>query len=145
VADWRILHEAAVTESNVTALAKLVHETEQAIDRRMRELSPDDEEYRELKLAADELRCIKVEKLGSPDSTQSRRQTPALNLEQFDIFSGDPNNPLWLESVQGIAAAVKEMHQLAAQKPGPYFIFSVRSSSYIACVNTTPPRKSGAG
>jgi len=51
----------------------------------------------------------------------------------FDIFSvGPKNNPLWIESVEGLSNARERMEQIAANAPGQYFIFSISSSSMLA-------------
>src|SRR5262249_38280935 len=52
---------------------------------------------------------------------------------EFDIFSGSPpNNAMWLESIVGFDHAVARMKQIAAQKPGPYFVFSQSSKRMVA-------------
>ena len=55
----------------------------------------------------------------------------------FDIFSGDPTqNPIWLEPVIGLSTARQRMEQIAAAKPGQYFLFNVQSHSVLAKVDT---------
>jgi len=55
----------------------------------------------------------------------------------FDIFRGDPaHNPIWLEPVKGLSIARQQMEQIAAKKPGRYFLFSVQSRSVLATVYT---------
>jgi hypothetical protein len=45
---------------------------------------------------------------------------------------------LWLESVVGFGAARERMQRLAAQKPGPYFIFSTNIHVVLATIDSTP-------
>ncbi len=43
----------------------------------------------------------------------------------FDIFSGHPDkDAVWIETIQGLSNARARMHELAAQVPGDYFVFS---------------------
>lgn len=45
-------------------------------------------------------------------------------VPKFDIFSGVPDrDAVWVCTVQGLATAKERMDRLAAEKPGPYFIF----------------------
>jgi len=70
MSDWRILCEAAVCETNPTVLKQLVHETEDALFRRLLELS---KERCEIAEAADTLRKIKTERLDWPNPSSGRR------------------------------------------------------------------------
>ena len=55
----------------------------------------------------------------------------------FDIFSGVPEgNPMWLESTVGLSNAREHMEQIAANKPGQYFISSIGTHSPIAQIET---------
>jgi len=56
------------------------------------------------------------------------------------IFSGcfPEADVLWLESVVGFDAARERMQRLAAQKPGPYFIFSTNIHVVLATIDSTP-------
>ena len=55
----------------------------------------------------------------------------------FDILSGAPGkNARWLEAVPGFANARKRMETLAADSPGPYFIFNPWNSSVPVQINT---------
>jgi hypothetical protein len=55
----------------------------------------------------------------------------------FDIFSGRPDkNALWIETVEGLSNARARMHDLAAQKPGQYFVFSTGGHAIIAQIET---------
>jgi hypothetical protein len=56
---------------------------------------------------------------------------------KFDIFSGQiDNGPLWLESVEGLSNARGRMRQIAAEKPGRYFVFSPANNSVLAEMET---------
>jgi hypothetical protein len=61
-------------------------------------------------------------------------------LPTFHIFSGRyiDKDVLWVESVEGLAAAKKRMEAIAAEKPGPYFVFSVADRAALATTDTTP-------
>ena len=56
----------------------------------------------------------------------------------FDIFSGrfDTPNALWIEAVQGLVAAHERMQEIAATKPGEYFIFCCRTQAVVATTHT---------
>jgi hypothetical protein len=55
----------------------------------------------------------------------------------YDIFRGkwDEIDP-WLEAVIGVNEAKMRMEQIAAEKPGKYFVFCVVDQSIIASVDT---------
>jgi hypothetical protein len=56
----------------------------------------------------------------------------------YDIFSGcRDQNPLWLESVEGLEQACETMRQRAALSPGPYFVFCVTNQAVLASIDTS--------
>ncbi|MGC2330279.1 MAG: hypothetical protein WA581_02400, partial [Candidatus Acidiferrales bacterium] len=56
--------------------------------------------------------------------------------ETFDIFSGVlDQTPIWREAVEGIASARERMEQIAANRPGPYFVFCGLSHSVVAKID----------
>jgi hypothetical protein len=56
---------------------------------------------------------------------------------QFDIFKGTTGGqPLWVEAISGLEAAISRMQELALQKPGRYFVYSTDSAKVVA---TTDP------
>jgi hypothetical protein len=56
----------------------------------------------------------------------------------FDIFSGTSDtDAVWLESVEGLSKARERLEQIAAVRPGAYFLYSPRSRSILAKSNTT--------
>jgi hypothetical protein len=60
-----------------------------------------------------------------------------VNEESFDIFSGAPeDNGLWVEAIAGLSNAHKRMSQIAAEKPGKYFLFSSTDQSILTRVDT---------
>jgi hypothetical protein len=61
-----------------------------------------------------------------------------MNEPAFDIFRGGigSGDEVWLESVSGLDKARERMEQIAAAKPGLYFVFSPRSYSILACADT---------
>lgn len=60
----------------------------------------------------------------------------------FDIFQGhySGKNAIWVSAARGLAAARERMAQIAANKPGPYFVFSSREQLVLAILDTTPPQ-----
>ena len=62
-------------------------------------------------------------------------------VPEFDIFLGSgENNALWLESVEGLGAAVKRMHEIAAKRPGMYFVLNLRDRVIVAKTDTRPDK-----
>ena len=61
-----------------------------------------------------------------------------MKVPQYHIFSGlRDKDPMWLETVEGFAAAHKRLKELAAQEPGPYFIFCSGTHTVVASTNTS--------
>lgn len=59
-------------------------------------------------------------------------------LPTFDIFSGSPDrDAMWIEVVSGLGAANDRLKQLAAKKPGPYFLFDPRQHAILARLDTS--------
>jgi hypothetical protein len=57
--------------------------------------------------------------------------------KELDIFSGSINEqPVWLESVAGLAAASQRMMERAAHEPGRYFIYDAENRNVLECVDT---------
>jgi len=55
----------------------------------------------------------------------------------FDIFSGRPGKDMvWIEAIQGLSNARERMEQIAAEKPGKYFVFSIASRAILAQTET---------
>lgn len=68
----------------------------------------------------------------------------------FDIFFGQTDkNAVWVEAVKGLSNARQRMEELAAQKPGSYFVFSTSEHSILARTETSkddwPNSQAGAG
>jgi hypothetical protein len=61
-----------------------------------------------------------------------------VNKETFDIFSGAPeeNDGLWIEAIEGHSTAHQRMEQIAAEKPGRYFLFSCTEQSVLKRLDT---------
>jgi len=58
---------------------------------------------------------------------------------KFDIFSGEIHkNAVWLEAVVGLDQARARMEQLAAERPGRYFIYCSQSNSVVAHLERVP-------
>src|SRR5215472_3180340 len=70
--DWRVLYEAAVDETNPAVFERLVFDTEDAIQYRLRELSKNPDgplELNEISDAVANILTLKTERLGWPDPT----------------------------------------------------------------------------
>lgn len=63
----------------------------------------------------------------------------------LDIFSGElDKDAMWLESAESLSKARERMEKIAAEKPGRYFIYSVRSHAVLAQIDTSArPNPSG--
>jgi hypothetical protein len=60
-----------------------------------------------------------------------------VNETTFDIFSGAPEeHGEFVEAIEGLSSARERMVQIAAQKPGKYFLFSGSSQSILARMQT---------
>ena len=56
----------------------------------------------------------------------------------FDIFSGElEKDAMWLEAVQGLAAARERMNQIASETPCKYFIFCTANRSVLESIETS--------
>jgi len=56
----------------------------------------------------------------------------------LEIFSGIyPDDVLWIESVEGLAAASERMKAIATKAPGPYFVFDARTRKVLDSIDTT--------
>lgn len=67
-------------------------------------------------------------------------------LPMFDIFSGSfgDKNVQWLDAVEGLGNAADQMKQLAAQKPGRYFVFSTEQGIVVAAIDSSASESSSA-
>jgi hypothetical protein len=66
-----------------------------------------------------------------------RGYKPMDSEPKFDIFSGAPDkDAVWVECVRGLSNARERMEQIAAKKPGRYFLFSNLSHSILAKIET---------
>ena len=64
----------------------------------------------------------------------------------YDIFAGHiDKDAVWVEAVEGLGRAAMRMGQLAAEKPGAYFVFSLATHSVVVSVDTTSKSKAGEG
>ena len=60
-----------------------------------------------------------------------------VDKEAFDIFSGSPDdNGLWIEAITGFSNAGQRLRQIAADKPGKYFLFSATDQSILTRIDT---------
>ena len=55
----------------------------------------------------------------------------------FEIFSGSfDDDAMWIETVSGLERAREQMHELAGQSPGRYFLFSFRARKIVAIIDS---------
>jgi hypothetical protein len=55
----------------------------------------------------------------------------------YDVFSGhEHGDAIWLDAVEGLSNAAARMKQLAADKPGAYFVFSHETWRVVASIDT---------
>ena len=60
------------------------------------------------------------------------------NEPRFGIFSGTfDSDAIWIETVSGFDSARERMQQLATQRPGEYFLFSVHGRGIRASIDTS--------
>jgi len=60
----------------------------------------------------------------------------------FDVFSGRVDkNVFWIEAVEGSGNAYERMTKLAAQSPGPYFVFCTRTPTVCGSIDTSVPEE----
>jgi hypothetical protein len=70
-------------------------------------------------------------------SSSDRHASTDADNSTFDIWSGTPQKTgKWLDTVTGLAEARKRMAELAAQTPGPYFIFSAWNRCILDQIDT---------
>ena len=56
----------------------------------------------------------------------------------YEIFSGSLHDePMWLETVEGIAAATNRMKERARTVPGRYFVYSIEDSAVLVSIDTS--------
>lgn len=60
----------------------------------------------------------------------------------FDVFSGCLENgtALWIEAVEGVGNAADRMKQLATEKPGRYFVFSLEKRTVVVAIDSSSPQ-----
>ena len=57
----------------------------------------------------------------------------------YDIFRGaiGSGEEIWIEAVSGLENARRRMQQIAAARPGLYFVFNVHAHVVVASADTT--------
>lgn len=62
------------------------------------------------------------------------------SVPTFHIFSGNNDrDALWVCAVEGLANAKERMDQLAAEKPGAYFVFYTTTHEILSRTDTSKP------
>ena len=61
-----------------------------------------------------------------------------MTTHKFDIFRGLFGNPdaIWIECVEGLAAATHRMDEIADERPGHYFVFDSGRQTVVASIRT---------
>jgi hypothetical protein len=61
----------------------------------------------------------------------------------FDIFRGRflEADAEWIDSIEGLGAARERMKKIAAEKPGPYFVFGPQYGIVFAAIDATPVKR----
>jgi hypothetical protein len=69
-----------------------------------------------------------------------------MRVPMFGIFSGyfGDKNAKWIEAVEGLGNAADRMKQLAAEKPGSYFVYSIEERMALAAIDSSAQQQSGA-
>lgn len=62
-----------------------------------------------------------------------------MRVSMFDIFSGrfGDGNAMWVQAVEGLGNAADRMKQLAAESPGPYFVYSTQQRIVVARIDSS--------
>lgn len=59
-------------------------------------------------------------------------------MPTYEILSGRVDiNAVWIETVEGLGNAYELMTKIAAETPGPYFIFCSRTRTLCGSINTS--------
>jgi hypothetical protein len=59
-------------------------------------------------------------------------------MPKYDIFWGSAyRDALWIEEVEGLSASCDRMRELAAECPGPYFVFCTPRGVVVANVDSS--------
>ena len=62
-----------------------------------------------------------------------------MKVPRFDIFSGTENNAQWIQVVEGLESASRQIELYAAKCPGKYFVFDCSEHTIAASIDTSPP------
>jgi hypothetical protein len=69
-----------------------------------------------------------------------------MSAQVLDIFAGhSEKRAVWLEAAVGLENAKQRMLQIAAEKPGDYFVFDVRTREIVARISTGPSKSGRRG
>ena len=60
-----------------------------------------------------------------------------MTAPRYDIFLGQNADAIWMEAVDGFGKAYGRMKELAADFPGPYFVFCAQTHSILARIDTS--------
>jgi hypothetical protein len=66
------------------------------------------------------------------------KEKGSMPVPAYDIFSGRVDkSAVWIETVEGLGNAYELMTKIAAETPGPYFIFCSRTHTVCGSINTS--------
>lgn len=61
-----------------------------------------------------------------------------MRIPTYDLFSGSPDEgPVWLEKVEGLAAACDRMRERSERSPGQYFVLCGATHRILASIDTS--------
>jgi hypothetical protein len=68
-----------------------------------------------------------------------------MRIPTYDLFSGSQyDGPVWLETVEGLAAACERMREHSQKSPGEYFVLCATTHRILASIDTTKSQSTGA-
>jgi hypothetical protein len=61
-----------------------------------------------------------------------------MRIPTYDLFSGSQDSgPVWLETVEELAAACERMREHSQKSPGEYFVVCATTHKILASIDTT--------
>jgi hypothetical protein len=64
-------------------------------------------------------------------------EAATMRIPTYDIFSGRVDKEaVWIEAVEGFGLATDRMKELAREKAGAYFVFSMEMRKVLASIET---------
>ena len=64
-----------------------------------------------------------------------------MSVPTLDVFRGSlKDGAIWIESADGLPAAVELMNGCAKSRPGRYFVFDIRNQKVLATTDSNQPK-----